>query len=160
MNLFETLKQLKEITADPAFTEKSKRAVLAQAPRESWRLGKAVVRIFETGIAVALAGFFILIITGQFPSSKYLSPVPFSVIDPQGLRAEAQAIDIQIQLTNLTYQEASTTQSTIQIASKPKNVMSLTLMSSTVSDSNTPTQDGSAQSSTLSIDEALQTLSN
>ena len=109
MNLFETLKQFKNITPDPVNKEKSKRGILATMPQEPLNAWRIIAHIFETGIAVALAVFFILIITGQFSSNPYVSPVQFSVINPETLHAEAQAVDIQIQLAQVAYEESTTT---------------------------------------------------
>lgn len=118
MNLFELLKQLKAIQPDPTFSDNSKRVIFATMPAESrrsiWSAHRTLLRIIETGVAVALTGFFILLLTGALSGSR-LAPVEYSAIDPQNLRAEAQAIDIQIQLTNLNY-GASLAESTVQIA--------------------------------------------
>lgn len=118
MNLFELLKQLKAIQPDPTFSDNSKRVIFATMPAESrrsiWSAHRTLLRIIETGVAVALTGFFILLLTGALSGSR-LAPVEYSAIDPQNLRAEAQAIDIQIQLANLNY-GASLAESTVQIA--------------------------------------------
>jgi len=109
MNLLEILKQFKNITPDPANKEKSKRGILAMTPREPMSAWRIIAGIFETGIAAALAVFFILVITGQFSNAPYVSPVKFSVINPETLNAEAQAVDIQIQLAQVAYEESTTT---------------------------------------------------
>ena len=174
MNLFETLKQFKNISSDPAYREKSKRAILATLPREPWSMWRLVTRITETGIAVALAVFFILIIAGRFPSIPYVAPVQFSVIDPQTLRAEAQAVDIQIQLANVAYQQpvtaaATTTSETtpqtapgahpgfaaaaLQATSSPAG----TAASSTLPSGTAPAGSSSTQA-TVSVDDALKPL--
>ncbi|HVO28770.1 MAG TPA: hypothetical protein VMT81_02185 [Candidatus Paceibacterota bacterium] len=169
MNLFETLEQLKTIQPDPAFRESSKRAILATAPREPWRFWRRAVAVFETGAAVALTVFFVLVLTGQFPnSSSPIAPVQFSVIDPATLRAEAQAVDIQIQLADVAYDESSTAAgaSTAVAASgqifKPL-AASLAAASSTGSASSSTSGSAAAASSTasstpISVDQALQQL--
>ena len=164
MNLLETLKQFKTITPDPAHKESSKRAILATLPRERWNAWRSVATIFETGIAVALAVFFILIITGQLSGNSYVSPVQFSAIDPKTLNAEAQAVDIQIQLANVAYEESTTTAGTARASTVPSamggtakpafTATSLTALSSpTNSATSTPT------STAVSVDEALKALS-
>ena len=105
MDLFETLKQFKTIKPDEAFTEKSKRAILASSPLGApgivgiFKAQHFIFRIAETGIALAFAGLFIVLITGGFSGSA-ISPVRFSAIDVKTLRAEAQAIDAQIELAH------------------------------------------------------------
>lgn len=162
MNLFENLKQFKTIQPDPSYSETSKRAILAQGDLASvWSAKRTIFRIFETGIAVALTGFFIFLLTGAFPSSK-LAPVQFSAIDPQSLHAEAQAIDMQIELANVSYQEG-TSESTKQSALPPAAAAAVALSTSTASTTpavpNASSTASSTTTSTLTIDQALQTLS-
>src|SRR5258708_6377536 len=111
MELFETLKQFKQIQPDAAYTAISKRAILATTPRESWSAKRILIAVIETGLALGLDGFFILIATGQFfgVATPYVPPVQLSVITPDTLHAEAQAIDMQIELAKLSYQESTTT---------------------------------------------------
>jgi hypothetical protein len=168
MNLLDTLKQFKNITPDPARKEISKRAILATLPRQHWSAWRSIAAIFETGVAVALAVFFILVITAQLSGNSYVSPVQFSAIDPKTLNAEAQAVDIQIQLANVAYQESTTTSvvasadaSTPQAAAAvvgavhPAFTAAILSATSTAgsSSSSTPT------STTISVDQALKALS-
>ena len=161
MNLFEILKQFKTIQPNADFTEKSKRGILAQMPKEPVSARRFIFGILETGIAVALAGFFILILTGQFSNNAYIAPVQLSVVNPETLRAEAQAVDIQIQLANLTYQESSSTSdaSTPQVAAaivaKQPNLLTIVASSSTGS----ATVASSTATSSVSVDQALEQLS-
>ena len=154
MDLFETLKQFKIIKPDVTFTEKSKRAVLASLPLGRpgvvgiFKAQRFIFRIVETGAALALAGLFIVLITGGFSGST-ISPVRFSAIDPQTLRAEAQAIDAQIYLASLNYSEpALVAESTQKLAATIYKKSGVTVASSTVN-----------TSSTVSIDQALEALS-
>lgn len=160
MNLFDILKQFKNIEPDPVFKENSKRAILASESMASAthrsRAQRTIWKVIEIGAAVALIGFFVLLITGTFSTSKF-APVQYSAIDPQSLRAEAQAIDIQIQLANLNYSEPSA-ESTMQVAGvKPKGAK--------VAPSFTPSSTAesgaiatSSASSMVSIDQALKSL--
>ena len=166
MNLFEILKQLKNIQPDNAFTQKSKRAILAQTPKEPITARRFIFGLLETSIAVALAGFFILILTGQFSNNTYIAPVQLSVINPETLKAEAQAVDIQIQLANLTYQESSSTNnaSTPQVAAaivaeQPSLLTAVIASSSATSSSQAATASSTASSTAVSIDQALEQLS-
>lgn len=152
MDLLETLKQFKTIKPDETFTEKSKRAVLASFPLESpgimgiFKTQRFIFRMVETGAALALAGFFVFLITGGFSGSS-ISPVRFSAIDPQALRAEAQAIDAQIELASLNYSEPALVESTQKLAATTGKKSSVTTSSTT------------NVSSTVSIDQALEALS-
>lgn len=166
MNLLETLKEFKNISPDPAFTEKSKRAVLATMPRERLSIGRVFAHIIETGIAVALTVFFILVIAGQFSNVPYVSPTRFSVVNPETLSAEAQAVDIQIQLANVTYQEPTTTiaiaQTTPQAPAASAIIPARLGMASAASSSTSAEGEGSSTATstqTVSIDEALKALS-
>lgn len=164
MNLFETLKQFKNITPDPANKEKSKRAILATMPRESLGAWRIIAGIFETGIAAALAVFFILVITGQFSNNPYVSPVKFSVINPETLHAEAQAVDIQIQLANVVYQESTTTPALVNVTT-PQTAhvgvapVILQVQPLGVASSTPVTPTSTSASTTVSVDQALQELS-
>ena len=163
MNLFEILKQFKTLEPDPAYKENSKRAVLAVAPSAAalhgWTAQRTIWKIVETAAAVALTGFFVLLLTGAFSGST-LSPVPYAAIDPQSLRAEAQAIDMQIQLANLNYTE-SAAESTMQAAgAKPgagRTVPSLASPAPAVTGA-APGANATGTTSTVTIDQALQGL--
>jgi hypothetical protein len=173
MNLFETIKQFRNILPDPGFTEKSKRMILATPQQEERSMGMRGVLIFlhtiETGAALALVGFFILLVTGSFSGTKYLAPVQYSVIDPGGLHAEADAIDMQIQLANISYAEVSSTaaeSTTAMIGGTGMAGHSLTVKDTTPSAAlGTGTADigigaaSSTGSSTLSVNQALEQLS-
>jgi hypothetical protein len=166
MNLFETLKEFKNISPDPAYTEKSKRAILAVTPKESLSFRRVFAHIFETGVAVALTVFFILIIVGQFSNTPYVSPAQFSVINPATLRAEAQAVDIQIQLAKVAYQEptSTTTETTAQRATSGAVAFPMKIADSAATPSSSVSAVGSQGSSTVtstvvSVDEALNALS-
>jgi hypothetical protein len=170
MELFETLKQFKKITPDATRQEISKRAILAQTPLEPrvvWGVRRSLAAIFETGFAVALTVFFILIIIGKFPGQSSVAPVQLSVINPTTLKAEAQAVDIQIQLAQIAYTETtstaeSTPQTTAAIAAKQPGLAAAAVAAAT---SSSATSGGGAASSTnasstsISIDQALQELS-
>jgi hypothetical protein len=51
------------------------------------------------------AGVFVILLVGGFSTWKFLSPLHVESLDPAGLRAEAHAIDIQIQLADIAYPE-------------------------------------------------------
>ncbi len=152
MKLFETLKQFKNLGPDADYAARSKRAILAMPQREP---RKYLVRsIFEAGIAVALAGFFVLLITNGFSSTSYLTPVEHSVIDSQVLTAEAQAVDIQIKLANLTYDQSQSSSSSAT-TQHPATATTLKAKSILGTAGTTTT---STETSTVSLDDALTRL--
>ena len=121
MNLFELLKQFKNIEADPEFTEKSRRIVLASPRLEPQSTHGIVLRIFETAGSLVIAGLLIFAVVGGYSGvAKYFSPVSFAGIDPVALHAEADAIDMQINLADMNYVEGTeSTASTAPMASAP-----------------------------------------
>lgn len=153
MNLFEILKQFKNIESNPAYKETSRRAILAFEPKEpaGWSARRTILRIIETGAAVALTGFFVLLITGAL-SGTGLTP-RYSAVDAQSLRAEAQAIDIQIQLANVNYNTPSA-ESTAPVAGAKKSGGTAGI----VPLAGTGTTSATSSTSTVSIDQALQSL--
>ena len=171
MTLFETLREFKKIAPDASFTEKSKRAVLA-TPQNVPAMSpfRGVLQFIETGAALVLAGFFMLLITGAFSGSTYIAPVQYSVIDPAGLHAEAQAIDMQIQLAQVNYTEGvAAPASTMAAAAATSSALSTSMTAATpkpsamsvagVSSSSAPLATSSAATTTsISIDAALTKL--
>ena len=159
MNLFETLKQFKKIEPDAAFKESSKRAIFALAPRAAVapvaRMRMTILKIFETAAAVALTGFFILIITGAF-SGGGITP-QYEAVNPGALRAEAQAIDIQIQLAKLNYSAPAGGQSTISAVQVTTSTTS-GVETTTVSVEAAPGSATTTATTTVTIDQALQNL--
>jgi hypothetical protein len=169
MNLFEAIQQFRTLSPDPGFTEKSKRMILASPQKAESSVGMRGVWIFlhtiETGAALALAGFFVLLATGSFSGNSYLAPVQYSVIDPGGLHAEADAIDMQIQLADISYAEVSSTAAESTAVMAGAGGSALSLVSGSVTSKGTgrgndaTTTASGAASSTLSVDQALQQLS-
>lgn len=171
MNLFETLREFKKIMPDASFTEKSKRAVLA-TPQNVPSLSpfRGFLQFIETGAAVVLAGFFVLLITGALSQSTYIAPVQYSVIDPAGLHAEAQAIDMQIQLAQVNYTEGvvarastvSVEQATSSALSTPLTAASPSLSATAAvlesSSSALMATSSTVSSTSISVDQALKQL--
>ena len=154
MNLFEILQELKKIEPDPAFSENSRRMVLMSAPAERLSPRRILARSLAAAGSLAMAGALIFIIAGGL-SATNLAP-QFSSIDPMALRAEAEAIDMQINLLNVNYAEVTaSTEPVALMGSKTGQPLNLTNVSSsaeTAMASSTPT-------STMSLDEALRELS-
>jgi hypothetical protein len=169
MNLFNTLKQLKSIEPDAQFTDRSRREVLLSERKARKVMGGVFIflRVIETGAAAVLAGFFILVLTGTFSGPGSIAPIQYSVIDPEGLHAEAQAIDMQIQLANLDYPEvtstppstAESTRSTVPTTKILSQALIATATSTATSTSGASAASTSTPTSTITIDQALQKLS-
>jgi len=168
MEIQDILKQFKNIQPDPTYTEFSRRAVLASAQLEQLSLRRILARVMETAGSVALVGLLIFAIMGGFSGSRYLSPVQFSGIDPAALHAEAQAIDMQINLANLTYTESTRVAESTPHASGSPFARATTTASAPPAaaapaaaapeNTATSTGTGNAPSSSVSINEALQKL--
>ena len=165
MNLEDSLKKLKNIQPDPTYTDYSRRAVLASAQPERLTVRNVFSHVFEAAGSLALVGLLIFAISGGFSGSKYLSPIQFSGIDPAALHAEAQAIDMQINLANLTYTEAAPSTinaiiaaSTTAVAPQAAANGTAAAASSTNMVAATSTIPASTPSSSIPVNEALQRL--
>ncbi|HTY40085.1 MAG TPA: hypothetical protein VMC43_03295 [Candidatus Paceibacterota bacterium] len=106
-----SLKTLKLLRADEEYVRRSRLmltggADLRAAGRPTW--WKIMMQGFQVAATVALAGLLVLVLTGSFSAWNNLSPFRLSSLDPAALRAEAQAIDLQIHLTDVGYTEAKT----------------------------------------------------
>jgi len=106
MELFELLKKLNNIKPDPEYVEKSKRVIFSapQLMPESNTWGRVMIGI-RIGAVTSLAAIAIIFVSGLFGGK----PSSVSALDPVAIRAEAQAIDIQIELTKFGYDNPTTT---------------------------------------------------
>jgi hypothetical protein len=172
MKLFDLLKQFKNIEPGAEYSQRARTEILLspQSERRTVRGVFAFLHVVETGVAVVLAGFFILILTGSFSPTRSISPIQYSVIDPQGLHAEAQAIDMQIQLADVEYPQVTSTAaagSTVTSTAALTKVFAAALGTQSTSSISTPAATGGSASTTasttptaLSVDQALQQLSH
>lgn len=156
MNLFEVLKQFKDIHSDPAYRERSKQEILSHVPVEHWNPRRVVFAMFETGIAVALSVFFIIAVAGKLPNSSYVAPSQLSAMNPQTLRAEAQAVDIQIKLAQVAYTFETSTPAT---APRISIIHVLHIAPTNLPAETTSSAASTISTSSISLDEALQKLS-
>ena len=110
MDLLKTLKQFKNIEADPYYTRVSKRTILGTEfePKTKTGIWRMIIDSVELGSSMALASMLILLVLGGFALGKYfLFPsVKLASLDPQSLRAEAEEIDFQIKLANSQLKQA------------------------------------------------------
>jgi hypothetical protein len=112
--MMDLLKKLNAIKPSHSYTARSRAEILStQPPAGIWQI---FVRSIHMGSAVALAGILLIVIAGGFSTWKFLSPFQISSLDPAGLKAEAQAVDIQIELTNIAYPQAPDKESEERVA--------------------------------------------
>lgn len=111
MDLLTLLKQLHTITPDPTYTSISRRAVLSVRPRRNTGVRHALKEAFHTSLVFVFASILLLFLFGGLSLFGFgeRRARPLAALDPLTLRAEADAIDIQIQLTKLTYVEPTST---------------------------------------------------
>ena len=107
MNLLELIKKLKEIEPDKHYTEKSRSVILSTPLTKKLRYTSSWLPQLKFIGAFSLASLIFFILLGGFSNSKFSTPLKLSNLDPVNLRAEADAIDIQIQLTDIHYRESS-----------------------------------------------------
>lgn len=148
-NIVQKLKRLQNIAPDAGYTRRS-RSLIVEAPitrkpiMSPWQV---LVRGLEFGSAIALTAALLLVILGGFSAWKAVSPFQLGSLDPASLRAEAEAVDIQIELTNLAYPEAAPS------AASPE---------STVMTTRTPEAPAAVEATSspekVSVDEALDIL--
>lgn len=141
------------IEPDKQSTERLRALIVGtQKPAGTKRISiwNVILKNIELGASFALAGVLIITILGGFSAWRFLSPLKLSNLDTTGLKAEAQAVDIQIQLTDLNYDEivGLTTSTSVQrnTTIKIKNNISQQSAATSTSDK------------TLSIEEALEKL--
>ncbi|MDO8536718.1 MAG: hypothetical protein Q7R94_00525 [bacterium] len=156
MDPLQILKQFKNIEPDKDYTRKSRFLILHSAEQTKFGFWKLILKNTELGTAVALTGLLIFMILGGFSAWSVTSPLGIANLDPAGLKAEAQAIDIQIELTNLNYSEDAAAIRSAE--STPKAAPEEDLLKTELpADPTTP--DTTSTSNAVSIDEALQKLS-
>lgn len=104
MDLITLLKKLQHITADPKYSARSRHAIMNGAhfrvsPKIT--LSQILRSSFETGATIVFASILFVLILGGFSITKKLSNTPLASLDTSSLKAEADAIDIQIELAEI-----------------------------------------------------------
>jgi hypothetical protein len=144
MHSLEILKKLQKISADPIYTERAKIRILNTPQPRHLSVWKVIFESLEVGSAIVLAGAFLVLILGGFSGLKVFN---VATLNPTTLKAEAEAIDAQISLSNLSYEDFAKQKETTVALVLPK------AKSSKVSE--TP----SAAPAPVGIDDALKALS-
>lgn len=120
MDINDLFSQLKTIEPRKEFTEQSRRLVLA-SPRHYSRfdiIKGMIIDTFRMSAAIALAAALVLVIVNATFLWKILPTPQVAVLDPVGLHAEAQAIDMQIQLAQVNFGDLTLHTSTISIITR------------------------------------------
>lgn len=107
MELIELLKKLRFLKADSKYTKESRTFILSINKSEKAGFSSAIKEVisgvFRSGWSMALTAALLLLAISSFSILKLIYPATTAVVDITGLRAEAQAIDAQIELTSVTY---------------------------------------------------------
>lgn len=147
------LKQLKTLEPDKGYTLRSRTEVLLSSRPELTKKQSGMLRIFgevfQSVSAIALTSVAIIVIFGGFSVWRLVKP-GLLALDPAGLRAEAQAIDIQIQLAGIEYQESTAAQAGVVSNGRTSIVVS--------SSKSEPGAEEAPSSTFVSVDEALKAL--
>jgi len=153
MILFEELKKLRALPADPGYTKRSRDLILAHTPHEHPSRVKATAVFLQAlrfgSASLATGALMIALIWVGVTASRMFTTPEFGGLDRATLKAEADQIDIQIQLTALgeykeealLYTESTVPRTKIAPKGNPKEIP-------TTSPSSTP----------LTLDEALELL--
>ena len=121
---------------------------------------------FQYGSSIVATTAVVLLLLGGFSVLRIFSPLSkLSSLDAAALQAEAQAIDMQIQLTNLSYSEPiQTTTTAVSSVPPPATIKKISqakqfMEPTSSSPETTLTLSPASDTPDVSIDEALQELS-
>ena len=106
MDLIKILKQFKNVEPNGDFVKKSRLLILGEEKARPLGFFNVILRSVEAGATLALAGILVFVILGGISQNGLLEPPQITAINPAGIKAEAEAIDIQIRLTDVDYEEA------------------------------------------------------
>lgn len=158
MELLEILKQFKNIEPEESYKRNSLSLILKSAEKNQprFRLAEIIFKRLESGAILSLATLSIFVILSGLSAVGLFSPAPIASLDKTSLKAEAEAIDIQINLADLSYKGGD-------VIPLPKKNAESTKSSAVAANQTLKTPElaksGEKSTSTVSIDEALQKLS-
>lgn len=158
-NLKEKLKMLKHITPDEEYVLRSRREILSMQTTSSvFRSWKVFVRMLESAAAIGFAGLLILLAIGGV--SLWNRSPSLAGLDPSALRAEAQAIDFQIQLTGLDYERLAVPEQESTLSGVVEDISRSLLEDEQDSEEpQQPVASSTASADDATLDEALDLLS-
>lgn len=153
-------KKLKKITPDPEYARRSRLLIVGrETERAVHDLKSFVFSLVKSGSALAMTAALLFLLLGSFSIWKIFSPASTALLDPTSLKAEAQAIDIQIQLTNIAYQEPNLSNETSGPALAP-SVKSVQVSKEAKKEAeNLGLSAATSSQNRISIDQALDSLS-
>ena len=163
MEIQEILKKFKQINPDVDYTKRS-RSFIVQTPfviappiTSPWR---AFMQSLQFGSAIALVGASVILIVGGFSSWRSLSPFRIASLDIAALQAEAEAVNMQVELTDINYRENNKSLSADSSPDSTPAMATKKTVSAKVSEAAEQMGLSPATSSeSISIEEALQKLS-
>ena len=105
MELEKILQRFKKVRPDADYAASSRRIILATVRPAKKPFGalRFILSNIQSASAIALMSFLFILIFGGFSVFKILNPFRLSSLDPVSLRAEADAIDMQLQVAGVTY---------------------------------------------------------
>lgn len=105
MDLFKNLKKLQKIEPDADYAAKSKQIILSTEQKllPAPAIWQVIRQTLESGLSVVVVSILLILLLGGFSIFKFLTPFQAQNFDQFNLIAEAQNIDIQIQLADLQY---------------------------------------------------------
>jgi len=180
-NLLETLRSFNSTQPDPEYTLRSKQEIFNTSPQPArWYaflmptpggFSERTGWQNTIGSPIAVMAVLVLAFFGSIGLSKIASPgSTIGSLDTQALQAEAQAVDIQIALTNVQYDEAlaqegvapthSAVKGPVVKAAAATSPASSTVATSTASPAvkSTPSSTAPIPSPSAAIDSALKEL--
>ena len=151
-DIIELLKTLKTIEPDREYAARSRALIIEAAqPGRLPHLWVRFVQTLEVGAAFALLALFAVLFVG----GGLFTPLRTSSLDSSSLRAEAQAIDIQIQLTNINYQATLQSANAESTVAAPVRASHETPTVSPEPESGESTKTAEPATEPLGIDDAL-----
>ncbi len=169
MKLTDLLTQLKRIEPDANFARDSRGVILQLTPYPapaSWpvRAARFLLENVQIASTLAVTSLAILLFVNGPAIVSTFSPLKFTSVDRSAITAEAEAVDIQIQLTDLAYHEPTTPTPTVSAAAKAstltakKTGTALTTGSTQKTSLEAATSDIETSASDSNIDDILDVL--
>jgi hypothetical protein len=155
MNIFELLKQLNKIKPDKNYVLMSKEKILKHQKQNEVFEIKASLNpprlIFRLGYSLAITFSAFIIIFGAILFFKSFTP-KLEALNPQAIKAEADAIDFQIQLSKIIYNAKE---------NNSKNTLLKKISATNTEESKTIIEASSTETSTnpVSVEDVLDILS-
>lgn len=166
MNVEHKLSQLKSIRPDPAYALRSRAMILQHTPLPApvsfrRRLVGFVFENLQIGSALALTSIALLVFVSGPEIVQMFSPLHLASVDRGSITAEAEAVDIQIQLTDLAYHEPvarASVENTASPAPTTKTLVPKVAKKQSVTTPSLAPENNTEIQSPSSIDDALDVL--